>query len=252
MFISPNFRFNGKSNRDMGVYISTFDSNVLNDIGINYNTSVSVENGISYNPSYKETVEEAGEITLQLLLYNRFNGSLIEWNQDEREKIFDWLIGDGEFYPFISDDHSDLVYYFKTVKISKYLSYQNKGVVNVTFKPLSPYCYKEKNITETITAPKDLAIYNPSLLDYKPIIEITNLGDSTTVNKIGTMEITKLDTNQTVIIDNLMLLVQDNQGSNLLEKCNRKWITLNKKSNNVIHVEGNMKLTIRCQFPLIR
>lgn len=235
----------------MGVYITTFDNNLMNDIGISYTSNIEIENETSYNPSFNESLAESEEITLQLLLYNKFKNEAIEWSKDEVQKIYDWLITD-DFVEFISDDNSELKYYFKTVKISKYLSYGNKGIINVTFKPYSQYCYKELIIDKTVTTPIEISIYNPSSVKYRPIIEITNLGDTSTVNKINNMNITNLETNQKIIIDNLMLLVQDESGNNSISKCNRKWITLNEKTNNTIFLDGNMSLKIICEFPLIR
>ena len=51
MFVNPNFTFNGIYSQDMNVSIATFDTNMFNDIGVEYTSDISIENDlVEYNP----------------------------------------------------------------------------------------------------------------------------------------------------------------------------------------------------------
>ena len=124
MFIQPNFTLNGVYSRDLGVSIATFDSEIFNDIGIEYVSDISIEhNLIDYNPYYIENFAETNEIELNLLVYNPMTMKPIDITNGNLETLYDWLITDN-FVPFVSDDDVDLIYYFKTVRIQKVLSFK--------------------------------------------------------------------------------------------------------------------------------
>ena len=76
------------------------------------------------------------------------------------------------------------------------------------------------------------------------------MGDSSTINRIGNFEITRLDTNETVTIDNLILNVVNSNEINRFSNCNRKWLTL-VPGENELQVSGNCELEILCEFPII-
>jgi hypothetical protein len=66
------------------------------------------------------------------------------------------------------------------------------------------------------------------------------------------MTITGLASGETVIIDNLMKVVQSKTGVNKFSCCNRKWVTLNKKSETILILKGNMKIKVICEYPVVR
>lgn len=250
MFIQPNFTFNGVYSRDLGVSIVTFDSGIFNDVGIEYTSDISIEhNLIDYNPCYIENFAETNEIELNLLVYNPMTMKPIDVTNSDLETLYDWLITDG-FVPFVSDDDVDLTYYFKVVKIQKVLSFKREGYLRVTFRPYSRYAYRRREYKIDVNGDKEIEIFNLSRQIYYPMIEITNKGDIFTINSINNMKIIGVDTNETIIIDNLLKLVQNSNGENRFNTCNRKWIGLEPKKDNIIKLNGNMSVKIVCEFPV--
>ena len=250
MFIQPNFTFNGIYSRDLGVSIATFDSSIFNDVGIEYTSDISIEhNLIDYNPCYIENFAETNEIELNLLVYNPITMKPIDITSGDLETLYDWLITDN-FVSFISDDDVDLIYYFKVVKIQKVLSFKREGYLRVTFRPYSRYAYRRREYEIEVDSNKRIEIFNLSKQMYYPIIEITNTGSFSTINSINNMKITNVNKNETIIIDNLLKLVQNSDGENKFNTCNRKWIGLEPKTDNTIVLNGNMKVKIICEFPV--
>ena len=252
MFIEHNFTFNGTYSRDLGVSIATFnDNDMFHDMGIEYSSDMEVENNlIEYSPYYKENPSEPSEIELDLLLYNPDTMEALPIN-DNIDELMSWLITD-DFAPFITDDNPDVIYYFKVVNLVKVLTFSGTGYLRVTFKPYSKYAYKREEYEARVTSSSTLTIYNPSRQLYKPIIELTNLGNTSTVNKINNMEIIGLNTNEIIKIDNLTKLVVNENGINKFNSCNRQWIELEPRKNNTITFSGNCKIKIICEYPLYR
>lgn len=250
MFIQPNFTFNGVYSRDLGVSIATFDSSIFNDVGTEYTSDISIEhNLVDYNPCYIENFAETNEIELNLLVYNPITMKPIDISSSDVETLYDWLITDN-FVSFISDDDVDLTYYFKVVRIQKVLSFKNEGYLRVTFKPYSRYAYRRREYEIEVNGEEEIEIFNLSRQLYYPMIEITNNGNVSTVNKINDMKITGVTTGETIVIDNLSKLVQNSNGKNKFDKCNRKWIGLEPKTDNIIVLNGRMTVKIICEFPV--
>lgn len=250
MFIQPNFTFNGIYSRDLGVSIVTFDSSIFNDVGTEYTSDISIEhNLVDYNPCYIENFAETNEIELNLLVYNPITMKPIDITNNDLEILYDWLITDG-FVPFVSDDDVDLTYYFKVVRIQKVLSFKNEGYLRVTFKPYSRYAYRRREYEIEVDSEEEIEIFNLSRQLYYPMIEITNKGSYSTINSINNMEITGVSTGETIVIDNLLKLVQNSNGKNRFNTCNRKWIGLEPKTDNIIILNGRMKVKIICEFPV--
>lgn len=251
MFIQPNFTFNGIYSRDLGISIVTFDSNVLNNIGIEYTSDVSMEQGLNeYNPYYTEDISDVSEIELNLGIYDPFTMKPISITEMDMEILYDWLITDN-FAPFISDDDVDLIYYFKVTRLQKVLSFNGEGYLKIALKPFSKFAYRRREYEFNITNEKTIEIFNLSNKPYYPMMEITNKGNTTTVNKINDMEVSNVNTNETLIIDNLSKLVQNTNSENKFDSCNRKWIKLEPKKENQIVLRGNMNIKIICEFPVI-
>ena len=251
MFINPDFTFNGKYSKDMGVAICTFDDNLLNEVGVEYLSDIEIENNlVEYNPFFKENPSETSEIELNLILYNPTTVEPVPINNYDIDNLYDWLITDN-FAPFISDDNPDLIYYFKVVKLMKVLTFNNTGYLKVTFKPYSKYAYKRQVYTATVNGTGTLNIYNPSRQIYYPIIEILNTGNASTINAINEMNIKGANSNEIIIIDNLTKLVQNENRENKFNLCNRKWVALNPRANNILTLSGKMTIKIICEFPVL-
>ena len=253
MFINENFTFNGIRSETLGISIATLnDTSMFHDMGVEYTSSMSVENdAVNYNPLFTESFELPREIEMMLLMYNPNTMEPMSIKEIDIEDIYDWLITE-DFAPFISDDDMDLVYYFKVTKIQKYLTHKGTGVLKVTFLPYSKYCYKREEFGRSVSGSAIMSITNPARMDYMPIIEVTNLGDVSTVNQINDMIITGLTSGETVVIDNLMKVVQSRNGENKFSCCNRKWITLRKKNETILTLNGNMRIKVICEYPVVR
>lgn len=251
MFIQPNFTFNGIYSRDLGVSIVTFDDGILNNMGIEYISDISMEQGLNeYHPYYAENISDISEIELNLGIYNPFTMKPMNITEIDMEVLYDWLITDN-FAPFISDDDIDLIYYFKVVRIQKFLSFNGEGCLKVSLKPFSKFAYRRREYEFDITNEKTIDIFNLSNKLYYPMIEITNKGNKSTVNKINDMEIIEMNTNEILIIDNLSKLVQNTNNENRFNCCNRKWIKLEPKKENQLVLSGNMNIKIICEFPVV-
>lgn len=253
MFISPNFTFNGIYSSDMNISICTVDNNnMLNNIAVDYISDVIIENSlVDYHPYFTETFSESNDIELDLLVYDYTTMTALDINEIDMEAIYDWLITDS-FAPFISDDDLDVIYYFKVIKISKVLSYDNKGYLKVTFKPYSKYAYRREVYDVDVYGEKTIEIYNPSKKIYYPQIELINMGITDTINKINDMEIVGLKTQEKIIIDGLVKLVQTGEFVNKFDCCNRKWIKLPPRESTVITLSGDMVVKIICEFPILK
>lgn len=252
MFVEPNFLFNGIYSKNLGVSIATFDNSIFHSVGISYTSELQVETDITeYSPYFKEVSSETDEIELNLVLYDPMTMlplSIDDFNMDE---LYDWLITD-DFCPFISDDDVELVYYFKTVRIEKVLTFNKMGYLKVVFRPYSKYAYRCEEYEIEVNGVDEISIYNPSRIIYKPIIELVNLGDSETANFINDMCILGLNQNEIIKIDNLTKIVIDENNENKFSCCNRKWIELTPREENIINVTGRCRLKIICEFPIIQ
>lgn len=252
MFISEHFTFNGVYSKDMNVVIVTTDSDMFHDIGVEYVSDVEIETDvIDYNPYFTEKSSQPSDIELLLAFYNNNTSEGLSLDDVDIEEIYDWLITD-DFSPFISDDNAELIYYMKVINIKKVLTFDKKGYLSVTFKPYSKYVYKRETYEIKVTESTTLEVKNPSRVDFYPIIKVTNNGDKTTINKINDMEIVGLANGETIIIDNLMKLVQSEEGLNRFSCCNRCWIRLDKRETNTLTLSGNCKIEIIAEFPLLR
>lgn len=250
MFINPYFKFDNIYSKDINIGIATFDNSLFSEIGMNYKNSISKENNTT-TPIWTEGDDSPDTISLNLVLYDKESMRPIKWTNELISYVYNWLITD-DFKQFISDDNIDLVYYMKAVAIKKQISIGSlEGYLEVEFQPFSKYVYmriEEVIITNTSSA---ITLNNPSKYSYRPVLEITNLGDITTINKINNLELSNLNTNEKVIVDNLMLTVLDTNGNNKMSNCNRKWFEL-ISGDNEITVEGNCEVKILCEIPLYR
>jgi len=249
MFISKDFTLNGISNEDKDVILVTFDSEVLNSVGVPFSRSISANDGYSnLNPGFKKEENSPDDVTLNLMYVDSKNIPLV-WTENKILEIKKWIISD-DFIPFISEDNPNYINYLMCTKIENKMTPNKIGVLECTFKPLSHFKYKQHSVKmNTSTNPTGL-IENPSIYSYKPIVKIKNLGNESTINKINLFEIKGLAKNETVIIDNLMTTVLTSDDINKFSLCNREWLELIPGDNN-ISISGNCEVEILCEFPIV-
>lgn len=257
MFISDKFIFNGVHSDDMGVALISFESNILNRYGLNFNRGISLDNGGRDMSHFVQDSDNIEEIELNIALIDS-EFMPIAWDDETIMHITSWLITDS-FVEFISEDNIDLTYYLKTTKIVKHFNHKKEGYLQVTLQPFSNYAYIKYSENYTFNNPDSFTIKNLSNLNemYKPILQIKNLGDTSNVIVIENTSlgsepfiIEGLSHNEVVRVDSLLGTVYNDRNENLLMKCNRKWLTL-IKNENVINVSGNVEIDIKCQFPVI-
>lgn len=251
MFISENFIFNNVSNVYQGVIAVELDTNVLNDIGVVFNRNISKEEG--FMSTYKVEDGDTEDIVLNLMLIDK-NGIDKEWTQEDIKRVKDWLIQD-DFKPFISSDNPDHVYYIQCSSIKNRFTFDKHGVLEVRFKLMDQYAYEKYDETFIVKGSSNIIINNTSNSNYYPIIQITNEGNTSTVNKIGDLELTGLNINESVIIDNLMLTVESGTLSRNVERnkfscCNRKWVKLVPGLNN-LRMSGICTVRVLAEFPIV-
>lgn len=257
MFISDKFIFNGVHSDEMGVALITFNTNVLNTYGLNFNSKVSLNKGGKDMSHFVQAEDDIEEIELNIALVNSEYMPIV-WDDETIMHITGWLTTDS-FVEFISEDNIDLTYYLKTTKIVKHFNHNKEGYLQVTLQPFSNCAYIKYSKEYTFDNPNSFIIENISNLNemYKPILQIKNLGDASNIITIEntTVEsepfiIQGLDHNEVVQVDSLLGTVYNEKNENLLMKCNRKWLKLTK-GKNVINVSGNVEVDIKCQFPVI-
>lgn len=236
IFNSNKFFFNGIHSKDINIHLVSEDSGVLNDYGIPFN----IEN-------------ENEEIVLSFCHANE--DIPLEWDCETTIDFLEWVITE-DYCEFISEDNKDIIYFLKGVGYKKRLTNDMTGIIDVTFKTLSPYGYVHY-IKEIDENKKNFEVYNYSNIDnaYKPLITLTNictneisLKNATTNKESFTIE--NLDTIHTVYIDNQVGTITDSRGNNILIKSNRNWIELSKGAN-IFTLEGECNIKIEAYYPMM-
>ena len=235
IFSSNNFTFNNIYSKDMNIHIVSEDSGVLNEYGIPLN----VEN-------------DENEITLSFCYAN--NNTPLEWDYNTTVNFLGWVITD-DYCEFISGDNEDVVYFLKGIGYSKRFANDMTGIIDVTFKMLSPYGYKHYT-RQVLKNEKTFDVYNYSNVDnaYKPVITLSEISTSsvtltntTTNNSFSINNLTKSDT---IYIDNMMGTITDSKNNNRLKDSNRSWIEL-AKGLNKISVSGTCNIKIESYYPVM-
>lgn len=259
IFYSGNFYLNKIYSQDKSICLAIISNDdILNEYGLSYSEDVTLLKSSNTTSYYVNESKDIDNITLELYYVDEEN-KLLVWDEEKLKDTLEWITSD-DFIPFVSEDNIDLTYYVKAIKIIKKFNYQKKGYLEVTFKPFSNYAYKEFIKPLYIRDEKMVNIYNYSNVesDYKPIIEVENLGDENTVISFenlrrhdGTFEIKGLKKNQKVVIDMLTGIVQDiDTGENLISKCNRNWLRMDKGGCN-FKFSGSSQIVFKAQFPIM-
>jgi len=236
VFYSDKFYYNGVYSQDLGILLVSESSSVLNEYGISYVSR-----------------EEENEIVLSFCCVDRVEQPL-PWDNEVLETVLEWFIAD-EYLEFISEDNIDLVYFLKGIGYTKRFTPDMKGIVDVTFKVLSNYGYR--NYEKKIENPVDkFIISNNSNVNKpcKPIIELTNI--SSNLIKITNLTTNKTpftietQSNKSISIDNETGIILGDDNKNLIMNSNRKWIELIKGDNSIL-VEGNCDVTFKIYCPVM-
>ena len=235
VFYSNNFTFNNIYSKDMNIHLVSEDTDILNEYGIPFNSD-----------------EEDTEITLSFCYAN--DNSPLEWDYSTTVDFLGWIITD-DYYEFVSEDNEDIVYYLKGIAYNKRFTNDMTGIIDVTFKMLSPYGYKHY-IRQASKNEKIFDVYNYSNVDnaYKPVITLSEISTSTitltnTTNNIA-FTINNLTSSDIIYIDNMMGTITDSKNRNRLNDSNRDWIELTKGLNK-ISVSGTCKVKIESYYPVM-
>lgn len=247
MIVSDEFTLNGIKGSDEDVYLVTFDNDILISKGIPFQRDISSDGYSQLNPLFKDEDVVPDDIVLNFMY--AINDMAQQWTEDKIIKTKKWMITE-DFIPFVTQDNPDYIYYLKCKKLENKMTPRGLGVLEGTFVPISHFAYKKTYHKVTVTESTNILLTNPSSTDYKPVVRIKNLGDVSTINKIGDFEITGLATNETVVIDNLILTVENLNGENIFSKCNRNWFKL-LPGENEYNVNGYCEIEILCEFPIV-
>lgn len=236
VFYSNNFTFNNVYSMGTNIHLVSEDSGVLNNYGIPFNIN-----------------NDTNEITLSFCHAN--DDTPLEWTYDDTVDFLGWMITD-DYCEFISDDNEDIIYFLKGVSYQKRFTNNMVGIIDVTFKVLTPYGYKHY-IREISKSEKTFEIYNYSNIDnaYKPVITLSNISSNSVTltnntTKKEPFHIENLTNSDVIYIDNVMGTITDAQNNNRLTNSNRAWIELCKGSN-MFSIDGKCDIKIEAYYPMM-
>ena len=236
IFSSGEFTFDNIYSRNLNIHLVSDDSGVLNSYGIPFNVDSTNE-----------------EITLSFCYAE--NNTPLEWDYDTIAEFLGWVITD-DFCEFISEDNEDIIYFLKGIGYNKRFTNNMTGIIDVTFKILSPFGYKHY-IREISNSEKSFNVYNYSNFDnaYRPMVTLSNISSSDIILKNKTTDkeaftISNLTTSDVITIDNKMGIIVDSKNVNKLSNSNRSWIEL-VKGLNTFSVTGNCNIEIEAYYPVM-
>lgn len=236
IFSSGEFTFDNIYSKNMDICLVSDDSGILNDYGIPFNVDSANE-----------------EITLSFCLAR--NNKPLKWDYDSIVEFLEWVITD-DYCEFISDDDESIVYFLKGIGYNKRFTNEMTGIIDVTFKILSPFGYRHY-IRQVYSNEKNFDVYNYSNFDnaYKPMVTLSNISSSDIILKNKTTDkeaftISNLTTSDVITIDNKMGIIVDSKNVNKLSNSNRSWIEL-VKGLNTFSVTGNCNILIEAYYPMM-
>lgn len=233
MFYSANFIYDNKHSDEHNVHLVSENGDILNEYGINFT--------------------EDKEITLTFCYANKY-GEALQWNSEMLSFVHEWFICD-DFKPFTSKDNEGVVYLLKGKSLTKRFNPSFKGLIDVTFERYSKYAYISNSIQAK--APTTIRLSNPSNLNkaYKPVLSISQnksnvISLKNNSNNLEPLVLDNLGAIGEIIVDNEIGVVTDSKGANLMKHCNRKWLELERGTNEIV-VSGDCVITIESLYPIM-
>ncbi|MGL4453628.1 MAG: phage tail domain-containing protein [Clostridium sp.] len=255
-FYSENFSFDGIGNREMGVMLVSFDDGVLKDCGVKYKETIQQEVTRNNSFYYSESME-LEPITLSIVRVDD-NGVPMTWDRDSRMHIIDWMVKQ-EFCPFVSEDDTSIVYYFRCVEYTKKFNASGEGVIELVMQPEDSYVYTP--VVDYKYRVNGSKVININCLDnvndkYYPKMEIIQFDKdcsdvsirNTTIGN-DAFVIKNLKENENVEIDHLLKSVDSNIELFKLKDTNRKWLYL-KRGQNEFEITGDCDIRFTVQYAL--
>lgn len=255
MFYSSEFSYKGISSETYNVFIcqvgkSNIEGDVLNQV-LNTEKIKGMKSTSLYGIE-RENLKFSITLTCN------------EWTAQKKDDILKWFCGDEEkYYPFISYDDLNVVYYCKPVSIDKTFFRFSQGYLNISFECNAPYGFtlpqtNTYNLT-TISSPTTVTINNSSNIVkyYYPEIEITLNGTSISLkNKTINNEITSftgLTSGETIYMNGEKQEILSSLSETTYRYSNHNGIFLRlAQQNNAIEVTGKCTLKIKTQYPILR
>jgi len=156
IFYSNNFTFNEIDSKDLNIHLVSEGSDILNEYGIPFNIE-----------------DDTNEVTLSFCYAN--GNTPLEWTYDVTVDFLSWIITD-DYCEFISEDNEDIIYFLKGISYKKRFTNNMTGIIDVTFKLLSPHGYKYF-AREILKGETQFDMFNFSNIDnaYKPVITLSNI-----------------------------------------------------------------------------
>lgn len=251
-FKNMYFTYNGKSSKEFDLIICNVgDSSSTNMTGIE--RTVKEETG-EFKPVFKGFNYTSP--TINITLSKMKDGYASSITDDDMHKINQWLFGDDNYHPFISDDNKDIVYYVAFTKANKWTNGLKQGYINLTMRLDSPCAYSPiKHNKYRVTGSKTFDVISKNNVGkyVEPDIEIKT-------RNATTVKIKNVTTGEEMVLSDLssglhiycynedmkQLVCKSNPTLNLRPNFNKQWIKL-VYGKNIIQVTGECDIDVISQ-----
>lgn len=258
-FWNGEFYWNGIHSSVYEVCIVDFDDNsILKQSILSHNIELSEEMSINGKKWFTETNRSAENIVIQLC---KTNGSA--WTNGDFINLNRWFFTKN-FCKFQTLDYEDnalnVVYYLKAVRFSKFVNNSFYGYVEIEFQSYDAFAYVIPTTNYTIGngETKNVISYSNLYIPYKPKLQVTNYGNTSTTISIrntstnkSALEIKGLTTNEIVTIDCQLGTVLNKNNQNRFEILQNYNFIEMQNGDNRINVTGNASVLVLCEFPVI-
>lgn len=251
-FKSLYFTYNGKSSKEFDLIICNVGDNSSTTI-MGLDRSVNEESD-GFRPIFKGFNYTSP--TINITLSKMKNGSASPITDDDMYKINQWLFGDENYHPFISDDNKDVVYYAVFTKGAKWMNSLRQGYINLTMRLDSPCAYTpvrhnkyrvRGNKTFEIICKNNVGKFIEPDVEFK-----LNNGDGIKIENKTTgdcMEFTELPTNTHLYCyneDMKQIVCKNDSNFNARPHFNKQWVKL-LYGKNIITITGECDVDIITQ-----
>lgn len=255
MFLSQSFMYNGINSELMGVAIARTENGMI-EMPFGHRREI-----VEEKLDKKETPYFYGfsnECLMLSITLCKLDGS--SWTYEDRRKIVEWFYQE-EYKPFISLDNPEVIYYCTAVgEPKRYDNGFEEGYVTLNLKCNSPYAYSPMYINTydyKISKTNILEIDNTTNVKkyYYPEIEIemvngTEISIINLTNKGEEFKFTNLKKGEIIYINNDMQEIESSlKDTWRLSNFNKNWLKLVKGVNR-LKINGNVKVAIRCCYPI--